>query len=108
MTGDPFELTLTEQGYLRIPSEIAGRCFPHDLVACLLRPRELWLMPTRGAGAGGLILKQRNAEGERSVLVHHLLPPDILPGPRLAYWDAAQGALRIALTGMGNPRSTCW
>jgi hypothetical protein len=91
------EVTLTEQGYLHVPFDIASRFFPHDLIACLVRPRELWLLPTRGAAAGGLVLKQRNPQGDRSVLVHHLLPPDTPPGPRLAYWDEAQGALRVAL-----------
>lgn len=91
------EVHLTEQGYLHLPADVARRYFPHDLLAALLRPREMWLMPTRGAGSGGLILKQRNREGDRSVLVWHLLPPQAPTGPRPAFWDDARGALRVAL-----------
>ena len=98
------EVSLTEQGYLHLPAELARQYFPHDLLAAITRPREVWLMPTRGAGAGGLILKQRNAQGDRSVLIWHLLPPDTAPGVRAAFWDEANGALRVALTEVGGRR----
>lgn len=90
-------VSLTDEGYLHLPAETALRFFPHDLAAAVTKPREMWLMPTRGAAAGGLILKQRNPQGDRSVLVWHLLPPGTAPGPRPAFWDEARGALRVAL-----------
>lgn len=90
-------MTLTARGYLHLPADLARRYFPHDLLAAIPRRREVWLLPTRGAGAGGLILKQRNRAGDRSVLVWHLLPPGTAPGARPAFWDDAQGALRVAL-----------
>ena len=93
----PMEVSLTDQGYLHLPAEIARRFFPHDLLAALPRPREVWLMPTRGAGSGGLILKQRNPQGDRSVLIWHLLPPGSPTGVRPAFWDEERGALRVGL-----------
>ena len=61
------------------------------------RGRELWLFPTRGAGGGGLILKQRNLAGDRSVLIWEHLPEGTPPGPLAAFWDETNGALRVAL-----------
>lgn len=91
------EVELTEQGYLHLPADLARQHFPHDLVAAMPRRREVWLLPTRGPGSGGLILKQRNARGDRSLLIWHLLPPGAPTGWRAAFWDASQGALRVAL-----------
>lgn len=91
------EVTLTDQGYLHLPAQVAHQHFPHDLAAVLPKAREVWLMPTRGAGSGGLVLKQRNPEGDRSLLIWHFLPVGTPPGARPAFWDAHRGALRIAL-----------
>lgn len=91
------ELHLTDQGYLHLPADVARQFFPLDLMAVLPRHREVWLMPVRGAGSGGLILKQRNPRGDRSVLVGHLLPPGTMPGAHAGFWDDAHGALRVAL-----------
>jgi hypothetical protein len=63
----------------------------------LRRGPELWLLPTRGAAAGGLILKQRNLRGDRSVLVRETLDDVVPQGTRPAFWDDANGALRVAL-----------
>jgi hypothetical protein len=93
------QVNLTEQGYLQLPADLARRHFPSDLLVALARGRELWLLPTRGPGAGGLLLKQRNAAGDRSVLVAEHLPPGTAPGERPAFWDERSGALRVALLG---------
>ncbi|MEO1085980.1 MAG: hydrogenase maturation protease [Acidobacteriota bacterium] len=90
-------LRLTEHGYLHFPAELAARLFPLDLAAPVLRGRELWLYPTRGAGGGGLILKQRNTAGDRSVLIWEQLPAGTPPGSLAAFWDGEQGVLRVAL-----------
>ena len=37
-------------------------------------------MPVNYVGAGGLILKYRNAKGDRSVLISQFLPSDIVYG----------------------------
>jgi hypothetical protein len=95
------EVELTAQGYLHLPAELARRYFPNDLLVALPRGGELWLLPTRGAAAGGLLLKQRNARGDRSVLIWELLPPGTPPGPRPAHWDEHDRALRVALAPHG-------
>lgn len=91
------EITITEQGYLHLPAEMISRYFPSDGLVALLRGPELWLLPTRGPAAGGLLIKRRNLQGDGSVLLSEVLPPDALPGPQLGFWDARQGALRVAL-----------
>lgn len=90
------EIELTEQGYLHISATLAQRYFPQDVLVALVRGPELWLMPTRGAGAGGLLLKQRNLHGDRSVLIWEVIP-DMTPGKRTAFWDDHNGALRVAI-----------
>lgn len=96
------EVELTALGYLHLPAELAGRYFPQDVLVALPRGPELWLLPTRGAAAGGLLLKQRNPRGDRSVLIWELLPPGTPPGPRAAFWDERGGALRVALAPAGR------
>jgi hypothetical protein len=90
-------LELAAGGSLRIPAALAALHFPHDVLVVLPRGRELWLLPTRGAAAGGLILKQRNRAGDRSVLIWEALPSSFSPGPLDSFWDAENGALRVAL-----------
>ncbi|WP_298819033.1 hydrogenase maturation protease [Chloroflexus sp.] len=90
-------LELTAQGYLHLPAPLAQRYFPADLLVALPRSDEVWLVPLRGPAAGGLLLKQRNARGDRSVLIWEALPPHALPGTRHAVWDNDRGVLRVAL-----------
>lgn len=89
---------LTSRGYLHISAEVAQEYFPHDALVALLRDGELWLLPTRGAAGGGLHLKQRNLAGDRSLLIHEILP-DAQPGACAARWDEQYAALRVALQG---------
>ena len=88
---------LTDQGYLHLPAALSQQHFPQDNLVALVKGQELWLLPTRGAAAGGLLLKQRNRQGDRTVLIWEVLPPQTPSGRRLAIWDEPQGALRIAL-----------
>lgn len=91
------EIELSESGYLHLSAELAQRYFPNDLLVALVRGPELWLLPTRGAAAGGLLLKQRNLHGDRSVLIWEMLPAGTPAGRCLAFWDERSGALRVAL-----------
>lgn len=93
----PIEVEFTGEGYLRMGAEVASRYFPRDGLVALVRGPEMWLMPTHGDGSGGLLLKQRNAHGDRAVLVQEELPPRPVRGWRPAFWDESQGALRVAL-----------
>ncbi|MBS4727589.1 hydrogenase maturation protease [Mycobacterium sp. SM1] len=95
----PSELTVefTADGYLRLGAALSAAHFPAHVAAGALRDGQLWLLPLRGPSSGGLLLKQRNAAGDRAVLVREVLGDNIPTGVRHAYWDAAQGALRIPL-----------
>ncbi len=95
------DVEFTEQGYLVLTADDAHEFFPFDVLVALRRGPELWLLPTRGAAAGGLILKQRNLRGDRSVLVRETLDDAVPIGRRPAFWDAANGALRVALVESG-------
>lgn len=93
---------LTEQGYLLLKAPIATKYFPENVAVAFNRDPELWMLPLRSASAGGLLLKQRNLQGDRSVLVWESLPPDVKAGNYAAFWDAEQHALRIALRDSEN------
>ena len=88
---------LRDDGYLLVPGALAERRFPNDLVFVTLRDGEMWLLPVSGAGAGGFLLKRRNAAGDRAVLVAEAVPAGTAPGPRPARWDGDACALRVAL-----------
>jgi hypothetical protein len=90
-------LEYDERGYLQVPAEVARRYFPQDVLVAIPKRGELWLLPLRGSAAGGLLLKQRNLEGDRSVLLWEHLPAGTPPGQWVAYWDEGQGALRVAV-----------
>lgn len=91
------EVELTESGYLHLPAPLALRYFPHDALAAQVKGPELWLTPLRGHGGGGLILKQRNRGGDRSVLIWEVLPEGTRPGSRQGFWDSERAVLRVAL-----------
>lgn len=101
------ELTveLSEGGDLRLDAETAARHFPHDALVAGWREdeHELWLLPLVGPEGGGLLLKQRNLQGDRSALVAESLPAGWEPGPQRARWDDEHGALRVSLAGMSGP-----
>lgn len=92
----PLEIDYTGQGYILMPADVARRYFPNDLLLLLVKGDEVWLLPARGPAVGGLMLKQRNAAGERSVLAAPYLPPETQAGRWLAFWDERAGALRAA------------
>ena len=91
------EVLFTSHGYLILSAETARTYFPADTLLAMRRDRELWLLPTRGAAAGGMVLKQRNLHGERAVLVREVLEDAPVIGARPAIWDERQGVLRVAL-----------
>ena len=88
----------TADGYLRLSADVARSYFPSDALVALPRERELWLLPLLGPEGGGLLLKQRSPNGDRSTLIWEALPPEHPPvGTREAVWDAAHGALRVLI-----------
>lgn len=87
----------TEGGDLRISASAAKQYFPTDALVAAQRGDELWLLPLTGPEGGGLLLKQRNLNGDRSTLIWEALADRVVVGERLAVWDERSGALRIAL-----------
>jgi hypothetical protein len=95
---EAFDVEFTKRGYLILDAGVAQSFFPTDAVIAMPRGRELWVLPVNNRASGGLLLKQRNARGDRSVLVWHVMPgEESFDGTRPARWDPANAALRIAL-----------
>lgn len=94
--GPALRVEFTAAGHLRIDAATAREYFPGDAAVVLPKEGEVWVLPLRGTASGGLLLKQRNAAGDRTVLVREALADDIPVGVRAARWDERQGALRIS------------
>ena len=92
-----FRFELTTDGYLRLSRADANAFFPDDTLLALWRDGSLVLLPTRGAAAGGLLLKQRNIEGDRSVLISEVFEFAIPTGQFAASWDDSIGGFRVHL-----------
>ncbi|MDR3740362.1 MAG: hypothetical protein P4L40_15215 [Terracidiphilus sp.] len=98
------ELLYTADGYLYLPGDVARRFFPGDTLVIMPKGRELLLLPTRGPAAAGLLLKQHNSAGDRSVLAASHLPADVVHGRWPCFWDERSGALRVACYAQLAPR----
>lgn len=90
-------IEITADGYLRADAALAAARFPSDALAAVLRDGQLWLFPLRGPSSGGLLLKQRNPAGDRTVLLREVLGDGFPTGVRAAFWDDEHKALRIPL-----------
>jgi hypothetical protein len=89
-------------GYLRLDRDVARRFFPDDLLVPFVRADQMLLLPTRGSAAGGLILKRRNADGDRSVLIAETFGFTPPAGMYDAVWDGEAGGLRVAMKPRGG------
>jgi hydrogenase maturation protease len=92
------QVELTSTGYLHLPAALAAHHFPADVCVARMDQGDLVLMPLIGAANGGLVLKQRNLSGDRSLLVSEVLGFVSLAGTFEATWDAARGALLVLLS----------
>lgn len=92
---DEVTVEISADGSLRMDAALAASRFPSDALAAVPRDGELWLFPLRGPSSGGLLLKQRNAAGDRAVLVREVLPDGFPAGTHPAFWDDEHKALRI-------------
>jgi hypothetical protein len=97
METESIDVEITPNGYLRLSRDVASRYFPNDVLLALCRDQTLLLLPTRGPAAGGMILKQRNPQGERSVLVNEVFAFRVQSGSYQAIWDENIGGLRVPI-----------
>ncbi|MEM7736615.1 MAG: hydrogenase maturation protease [Deinococcota bacterium] len=91
------QLELLPTGYLHISAEVAATYFPSDSLIAMMRDGELWLLPVANRSSGGLLLKHRNAHGDRSVLIWEVLPENTIARLYTATWDNNAKTLRISL-----------
>nr|WP_176562158.1 hydrogenase maturation protease [Mycolicibacterium palauense] len=84
-------------GYLRMDAALAASRFPSSAVAAVLRDGDLWLIPLQGPRSGGLLLKQRNPAGDRSLLIREVVGDRALAGVYAAFWDDERRALHVPL-----------
>lgn len=90
----------TADGYLRLDAPLAASRFPSDTLDATIHDDELWLSPLPGPRSGGLLLKQRNLAGDRSLLIREItekFAQDGVRGTSRAVWDDTAQALRIPL-----------
>lgn len=88
---------LTWDGYLHLSTSLAEGFFPAGVCVAVEESGTLVLMPLRSEANGGLLLKRRNAAGDRSLLVSEVLGHRSHAGTFQATWDAGRGALIVAL-----------
>lgn len=93
---------ITEQGYLHLPAALAAAHFPADATLMKYEEHRLELMPLHAASHGGWVLKQRNAAGDRSLLVIEALGFVPLAGEFPARWDEQRGALIVEVADGGT------
>ncbi|WP_460810867.1 hydrogenase maturation protease [Nocardioides salsibiostraticola] len=86
---------ITEDGYLHVPAALAARWFPQDVCVARMEGPDLDLVPLAGSGYGGLVLKQCNAAGDRSLLVSEVFAFAPAIGRFPVRWDEASGSLRV-------------
>jgi hydrogenase maturation protease len=90
---------LTDAGYLHLSADLAARHFPADAcVAAMDGEDTLVLVPLIGPANGGLVLRQRNPAGDRTLLVSEVFgfaPPS---GTFAVTWDPERAALRVHLS----------
>lgn len=97
MSGPGEFCELTAGGNLRLPAALAERYFPAGVCVAVLEADDLVLLPLHGEANGGLVLKQRNAAGDRSLLVSEVLGFQPRAGRFSVRWQEERGALVVAL-----------
>ncbi len=95
---EPVTVEFTPEGHLRLPAAFARAHFPEDRLAALRTPDgAIVVMPVGAAASGGLMLKQRNVAGDRSVLLREALADDYPVGWVDAAWSRKRRRLTITV-----------
>ena len=101
---DTARAEITADGYLRLPGAFAQQYFPADRCAGLVTGGRYVLMPASVHAPNGMIIKQRNLAGDRSVLVREVWGDDHPVGPVTVIWQAARR--RLVLEGAATSTDT--
>lgn len=101
---DTARAEITADGYLRLPGAFAQQYFPADRCAGLVTGGRYVLMPASVHAPNGMIIKQRNLAGDRSVLVREVWGDDHPVGPVTVIWQAARR--RLVLEGVAASADT--
>lgn len=95
---------ISASGSLHLDAALSARYFPGDALVAVLEHDDhpgtapvLVLMPLHSAGHGGLVMKQRNTAGERSVLINEVIGFVPVTGRFGASWNEDRGALLVRL-----------
>ncbi|WP_220794166.1 hydrogenase maturation protease [Nocardioides pelophilus] len=91
-------VVVTADGYLHLDADLAERYFPAGVVGALADAGRVLLVPIRSQANGGHLLKRRNANGDRSLLIREILDADPEPGTCGVHWDMQRGALVVELS----------
>lgn len=89
-----------ETGNLYLDAETCARCFPGiQTIGMVVRDDQLWILPVHSPVSGGMLLKVRNARGDRVIhatefLAGHGLMSDG-SGACKAEWDASDQVLKV-------------
>jgi hydrogenase maturation protease len=98
---DDTTVEVTPSGHLRVPAALAATHFPSDACGLVLAEEdgrtELLMVPLQGHANGGQLLKQRNLQGDRVLLVRETLADDLPMGNHRTRWDQERGALVVDL-----------
>lgn len=98
----PAQVEITASGYLHVPSRLAAAHFPADVCVARMEGDDLILMPLFGASYGGLVLKQHNRAGDRSLLVSEVFSFQPTRGQFGVVWEQERGALRVLMGGVAD------
>jgi hypothetical protein len=97
------------RGNLYLPREICDTYLPGVAsVALLLRDGQVMIVPLSQQSAGGLLLKQRNARGDRVIHAQEFfrskdLPEDFESRTMPVYWSRESAALVVSGLGAAAP-----
>lgn len=89
------------RGSFHLPRELCDRCFPGTVsVALLKREGRVMIVPLAADSAGGILLKQRNARGDRVIQAQEFLrqqgiPEEFGDRPLAVRWCRELAALEV-------------
>jgi hypothetical protein len=103
------ELVRINDGYIYLDSDICQRYFQNiSSVVIILHPvnQQALIMPVHNQSSGGLLLKQRNKNGDRVVAAMDFLRSQQIPDEAdllcSVRWDEEYHGLALTLDGIGN------